>query len=289
MTCKRYMHNTVFLNGEWLAAEAAKVSVYDRGFLFADGIYEVVPVYQRRPFLINAHLARMQRSLAALNISAPAADYWQTVINELLARNDLADALVYIQITRGAEKNRSHLPSGSMQATLFASLSPLKVHWHQPQPTAVTLLDDIRWLRCEIKSISLLGNIMLKQQAHQAGFSEPLLQRDGYITEGASCNFFGVRDGVIYTAPKSHLILSGITREHVIHLARELNLELREEAFAVADLAQLDELFLTSSSREVQPIDRIDAMIVGNGQCGPITAQLVAAYHASKRKLCEIS
>ncbi|CAI8153832.1 D-amino acid aminotransferase [Pseudidiomarina mangrovi] len=283
------MHSTVFLNGEWLAAAAAKVSVYDRGFLFADGIYEVVPVYQRRPFLMADHLARMERSLAALNITAPGADYWQAVITELLARNQLDDALVYIQITRGAEANRSHIPTSAMSATLFASLSPLNVHWHQPAPLAVTLLDDIRWLRCDIKSISLLGNIMLKQQAHNSGFAEPLLQRDGYITEGASCNFFAVRDGVVYTAPKSHLILPGITRDHTLELARELGLEVREEAFAVADLAQLDELFLTSSSREVQPIDRIDAMIIGNGECGPVTAQLVAAYHASKRKLCEIS
>lgn len=282
------MHNTVFLNGEWLAAETAKVSVYDRGFLFADGIYEVVPVYQRRPFLMADHLARMQRSLAALNISAPDSDYWQAVITELLARNDLADALVYIQITRGAEANRSHIPSTAMQPTLFASLSPLTANWQQPQPTAVTLLDDIRWLRCDIKSISLLGNIMLKQQAQQAGYSEPLLQRNGYITEGASCNFFAVRNGVIYTAPKNQLILPGITRDHVIELAAELGIEVREQAFAVTDLEHLDELFLTSSSREVQPINRIDAMIVGNGECGPITAKLVAAYHASKRKLCEI-
>lgn len=283
------MHNTVFLNGDWLAADRAKVSVFDRGFLFADGIYEVVPVYQRRPFLIADHLARMQRSLAALNISAPDTDYWHAVITELLARNSLDDALVYIQVTRGAEANRSHIPTATMQPTLFASLSPMAVHWHQPKPLPVTLLDDIRWLRCDIKSISLLGNIMLKQQAHQAGFAEPLLQRDGYITEGASCNFFAVRDGIIYTAPKDHLILPGITRDHTIALAQELGFEVREQAFSVADLAQLDELFLTSSSREVQPINRIDAMIIGNGECGPITAQLVTAYHASKRKLCEIS
>jgi D-alanine transaminase len=282
------MQCTVFLNGEWLAAETAKVSVYDRGFLFADGIYEVVPVYQGRPFLMAEHLARMQRSLAALNITAPSSDFWQHVIIELLARNDLDDALVYIQITRGAEANRSHLPGAHMQATLFASLSPFNAHWHQPPPLPVTLLDDIRWLRCDIKSISLLGNIMLKQQAHQAGYSEPLLQRDGYITEGASCNFFAVRNGVIYTAPKDHLILPGVTRDHVIKLAQQLSIEVREQAFAVADLAHLDELFLTSCSREVQPIDRIDAIIIGSGQCGPITAQLVTAYHASKRTLCEI-
>lgn len=283
------MPMTVFLNGQWIAAEQAKVSVFDRGFLFADGIYEVVPVYQQRPFLLAEHLARLQRSLSALQINAPDNSFWQAVISELLERNGMADALVYIQVTRGAEANRSHLAGADLQPTLFASISPLLVHWHQPKPVAVTLFDDIRWLRCDIKSTSLLANIMLKQQAHQAGYSEPLLQRDGWITEGASCNFFGVRNGIMYTAPKDHLILPGISRDHVIALAQQLGLEVREQAFAVTDLAELDELFLTSSSREVQPVGRIDDMIIADGQCGPITAQLVTAYHASKRTLCEIS
>lgn len=277
------MAATIYLNGAWLAPADAKVSVFDRGFLFADGVYEVVPVYQRQPFCLAEHLARLQRSLAALSIEGPSLGTWQDLIAELIARHDQQDALVYIQVTRGAEAQRSHLPQGPMQPTVMLSLSPLQVHWHQPEPVAVTLLEDLRWLRCDIKSISLLGNIMLKQQAAALGYSEPLLARDGMITEGASCNFFGVLDGILYTAPKNHLILPGITRDHVIRLAEDLGIEVREQAFSVAALPRLSELFLTSSSREVQPVRRIDDIIIGDGACGPLTARLVEAYHASKR------
>lgn len=279
------MPESVYLNGEWLAPEAAKVSVFDRGFLFADGIYEVVPVYQARPFLLQHHLARLERSLAALAIPDPGHAFWLELIDGLLARNQSQDTLVYIQVTRGAEEKRSHLPQGPLQPTIFASVSAMPVHWDTPAPASVTLLEDIRWLRCDIKSISLLGNIMLKQQAQARGALEPLLHRDGLITEGASSNYFGVKNGILYTAPTDHLILPGITRMWVIELARNLGIPVEEKAFAVADLAQLDELFLTSSSREVQPIGQIDDIIIGQGSCGKITEQLVQAFHASKREL----
>lgn len=279
------MPESVYLNGEWLAPAAAKVSVFDRGFLFADGIYEVVPVYQGRPFLLTHHLDRLERSLAALNIANAGRDFWLKLIEDLLERNESSDALVYIQVTRGAEAKRSHLPQGALQPTIFASVSAMPVHWDTPTPERVTLLEDIRWLRCDIKSISLLGNIMLKQQAQACGALEPILHRDGLITEGASSNYFAVKDGILYTAPTDHLILPGITRMWVLKLANDLGLTVKEEAFQVADLAQLDELFLTSSSREVQPIGQIDDIIIGQGNCGEITERLVQAFHASKRQL----
>ncbi|RUO47784.1 D-amino acid aminotransferase [Pseudidiomarina aquimaris] len=279
------MPESVYLNGEWLAPEAAKVSVFDRGFLFADGIYEVVPVYHGHPFLLEDHLARLERSLAALEIANPGQAFWLDLIQQLLTRNHSQDALVYIQVTRGAEAKRSHLPQGPLQPTIFASVSAMPVHWDVPTPVKVTLLDDIRWLRCDIKSISLLGNIMLKQQAQACGALEPLLHRNGLVTEGASSNYFAVKDGAIYTAPTDHLILPGITRMWVLKLAKELAIPVHEQAFSVADLAQLDELFLTSSSREVQPIGQIDDIIIGQGGCGEITERLVHAFHASKRQL----
>ncbi|RUO56036.1 aminotransferase class IV [Pseudidiomarina homiensis] len=279
------MPESVYLNGEWLAPEAAKVSVFDRGFLFADGIYEVVPVYQGQPFLLEHHLARLERSLAALAIESAGQQFWLELIDDLLARNQSDNALVYIQVTRGAEAKRSHLPQGPLAPTIFASVSAMPVHWDVPAPAQATLLEDIRWLRCDIKSISLLGNIMLKQQAQACGALEPILHRDGLITEGASSNYFAVKNGELYTAPTDHLILPGITRMWVIELARELGIPVHEQAFAVTDLAQLDELFLTSSSREVQPIGQIDDIIIGQGGCGKVTEQLVHAFHASKRQL----
>lgn len=280
------MSSTVYLNGDWVAAEHAKVSVFDRGFLFADGIYEVVPVYQGKPFLLERHLARLYRSLREIAISVADDTYWHELVSDLIKRNDYTNAngLIYIQVTRGAEASRTHLPGPDLKPTVFATINPLALHWDQPAPARVTLLEDIRWLRCDIKSISLLGNILLKQQAAAVGAVEPLLHRDGLITEGAASNFFAVQNGELYTAPKDHLILPGISRDWVVELAGELGLTVHEKPFKVADLAQLDELFLTSSSREVQPVGQIDDIIIADGQCGPVTATLIEAFHASKRR-----
>ncbi|MGQ4276240.1 aminotransferase class IV [Pseudidiomarina sp. E22-M8] len=277
------MSDLVYLNGEWLAPEQAKVSVFDRGFLFADGIYEVMPIYQGRPFLATQHLARLHRSLAAIAIPDQPDEFWQSLVAELIERNGLQNGLIYFQVTRGAETKRSHLPQGPITPTIFASISPLELHWDIPKPAKAVLCEDIRWLRCDIKSISLLGNIVLKQYAQQHHAIEPMLHRDGVVTEGASSNYFAVKDGVLYTAPTNHLILPGITRMWVLQLAHQLKLTVREEPFHISELAQLDELFLTSSSREVQPIGQIDDIIIGNGRCGPLTQQLIEAFHASKR------
>ncbi|MDX1705072.1 D-amino acid aminotransferase [Pseudidiomarina sp.] len=281
------MSSTVYLNGDWIAPEHAKVSVFDRGFLFADGIYEVVPVYSGKPFLLELHLARLYRSLREITITVADDAFWHELVRDLIERNNYGDAngLIYIQVTRGAEASRAHLPGNSLTPTVFATISPLAIHWDQPAPARVTLLEDIRWLRCDIKSISLLGNILLKQQAASVGAVEPILHRDGLITEGASSNFFAVHNGELFTAPKNHLILPGISRDWVIELAHEAGIRVHEEPFKVADLPQLDELFLTSSSREVQPIGQIDDIIIADGQCGPVTAILIEAFHASKRRL----
>ncbi|MFC0444482.1 aminotransferase class IV [Pseudidiomarina halophila] len=277
------MSGLVYLNGEWLVPEQAKVSVFDRGFLFADGIYEVIPVYHGRPFLAQYHLDRLHRSLAAIAIPDQPDAFWQSLVVELIDRNEMQNGLIYFQVTRGAESKRSHLPQGPVTPTIFASISPLELHWDTPEPAKVVLCEDIRWLRCDIKSISLLGNIMLKQYAQQQAAIEPMLHRDGSVTEGASSNYFAVKDGVIFTAPRDNLILPGITRMWVLELAQQLKLPVREEAFHISELAQLDELFLTSSSREVQPIGQIDDIIIGNGRCGPLTQKLIEAFHESKR------
>ncbi|MBY6063435.1 aminotransferase class IV [Pseudidiomarina sediminum] len=279
------MSGLVYLNGDWIAPEAAKVSVFDRGFLFAEGIYEVVPVYHRRPFLAEHHLARLTRSLEAIGIEAPGQAFWLALVDDLIANNpSIESGLVYFQVTRGAESKRNHLPQGPMTPTIFATFTPMQLHWDTPAPAKVTLCDDIRWLRCDIKSVSLLGNQLLKQEAQRRGAIEPLLHRDGRITEGASSNYFAVKQGELYTAPADHLILAGITRMWVIELAQRLGLQVNEQPFHVAELGELDELFLTSSSREVQPIGQIDDIIVADGRCGKVTQQLIDAFHASKRE-----
>lgn len=281
------MSDIVYLNGDWVTGNNAKVSVFDRGFLFADGVYEVIPVYQRRPFLPELHIQRLQRSADAIGIAPITTEFWHQLVLDLINRNNLDDGLVYIQLTFGADSQRSHLPTQPLTPTIYASLSPLSVHWNTPKPVKIAVLEDIRWHRCDIKSISLLGNIMLKREAAKRGAIEPLLHRDGRITEGASCNYFMVKQGRLYTPPADHLILAGITRTWVIQLAQQLAIEVHEEALNVNELQHVDEVFLTSSSREVQPVGQIDDIIVGNGQCGTITAQIAEAFHASKRHLIQ--
>lgn len=190
------MGETVYLNGDWLPAEAAKVSVFDRGFLFADGVYEVVTVYAGQLFLLDRHLARLNRSLAALNIANRSNAEWQQLFEQAIAKNSIADGFIYLQVTRGADTKRSHMPATTLTPTVFISATHIQLPTELPQPVRVCVMDDIRWLRCDIKSISLLGNILLKQQAVAMGGMEPLLHRNGRVTEGASCNYFIVKDGL---------------------------------------------------------------------------------------------
>ncbi|MCC5855898.1 MAG: D-amino acid aminotransferase [Idiomarina sp.] len=273
----------VFLNGHWLRPEEAAVSVFDRGFLFADGMYEVMPFYRGHVLLFAKHYARLERSLKALEIPNPySEDEWLSICQTLAEQVPDANAIIYIQITRGAEYPRQHLPSPDLEPTVMATAT----HWTPPATTALPvrteLLEDIRWLRCDIKSISLLGNIMLKREASRLGGFEPVLHRAGRVTEGASCNYFIVKDEVVYTPPADELILGGVTRDWVIQVAKEAGLEVREEAFSVAELMSADECFLTSSTREVQPVGQIGDNQIGNGQIGPVTERIATAFRASR-------
>lgn len=275
------MSETLYLNGEWLAPNEAKVSVFDRGFLFADGIYEVVSVYQGQLFLLDRHLARLQRSLAALQIANKSDQEWQALFQDVVRRNQIENGLVYLQVTRGADEKRAHLPTKTLTPTVLITVTALDLPTGVPNPVRVCAMEDIRWQRCDIKSISLLGNIMLKQQATALGCLEPLLHRDGRVTEGASCNYFMVKDKVLYTPPKDHLILPGISRDWVVELARKQSIEVREEAFSLTDVYQADELFLTSSSREVQAVGWVGEHAIQDAQVGPMTLQLLELFRAT--------
>lgn len=275
------MGETVYLNGDWLPAEAAKVSVFDRGFLFADGIYEVVTVYAGQLFLLDRHLERLNRSLTALNIANRSNAEWQQLFEQAIAKNAIADGFIYLQVTRGADTKRSHMPATTLTPTVFISATHIQLPTELPQPVRVCVMDDIRWLRCDIKSISLLGNILLKQQAVAMGGMEPLLHRNGRVTEGASCNYFIVKDGSLITPPKDELILPGITRDWLVELARDNGFVVREEAFDLDTLYAADECFLTSSSREIQPVGWLDDRSVADGNTGTITKQLAALFRAN--------
>lgn len=270
---------TVYINGDWLPPEAAQVSAFDRGFLFADGVYEVIPVYNSQPFRLAEHLQRLENSLAALGIANPHTESaWDTLIRQLIAHNQPAphsdgnNLSIYLQLTRGSSGARDHsLPRGT-PPTVFACTSPLKATPAEVLSSGVSAitLDDIRWQRCDIKSTSLLANILLKQQADAAGVNEAILLRDGQLTEGSTSNVFIVSKGHIYTPPKSTAILPGVTRDLIIELAEAKKLPLREQSISVATLRAADELWISSSTRELYPVCTLDSAPIGEGVPGPL-------------------
>lgn len=273
----------IYLNGDYVPHEQAKISVFDRGFLFADGIYEVVPIYNRQPFMFDGHMQRLQNSLHEVGITPPlSSNEWQNILTHLLAEEALDHAILYLQITRGSEFPRNHSPSPDIQPTVMAYLVPFTPPAGEPTPVRVELLEDIRWLRCDIKSISLLGNILLKLQSTAGGAQEPILHRAGRITEGASCNYFIVKDGELITPPADSLILAGLTRQHVLKLAADAHIKVREAAFSTAELYAADECFMTSATREIIPVGQVGQEAIGNGQCGPVTRTLIERFRASR-------
>lgn len=273
---------TRYLNGRFTADDDSRVSSDDRGFLFGDGAYEVVPCYAGKPFGMGAHIERFRRSLGELRIEPPDLESVPTIALELLRRNDLegSDALLYVQCTRGAACPRTHtFPSPSVEPTLYASVSRFD------RPTglcengaSVALLQDLRWLRCDIKSLNLLANVLARQQAKETGAAEAVLVRDGYVTEGSHSNVFAVFDGTLRTHPRSNLILSGITRATVIELAGGVDLPVLEKAIPLEDLLSADELFLAGTTVEVMPVVRVDSSAIGDGSPGKLTRKLQQAY-----------
>jgi len=275
---------TVYLNGRWLPMEEAMVPVLDRGFIFGDGVYEVIPVYSRRPFRLREHLRRLQYSLTAIKLANPHGEAeWTALIEALIARNEGEDQYLYLQVTRGPAK-RDHAFPPVVRPTVFMMSTPLL----PPDPvlkqegvTAITAIDN-RWLRCDIKSISLLPNVLLRQLAVEAGAMEAVLLRDGFLTEGAASNIFVVKEGALHAPPKDNLMLAGITYDVVVELAQADGIPVHIRRIAEAELRNADELWLTSSTREVLPITRLDGKVVGNGRPGPLFARMDALYQAFK-------
>ncbi len=279
----------VYLNGAYLAPEAAQISGFDRGFIFGDGIYEYVPVFGRRLFRLPHHLERLDASLRAVYIPNPlSAAQWREVFERLIAGNDADDQSVYIHITRGAAP-RDHAFPENATPTVFAYAQPLKYSSAEQLANGVAAItaEDIRWSRCDIKAIALLANALLRQQAIVAGAIETVLIRDGFMTEGAACNIFIVKNGCAITPPKGRFILPGITRDLVLELMRAKGIPCEERAVTEAELRAADEIWLTSSSREILPITRLDGKPVSTGKPGPLHARVFDIYREYKRAFCE--
>jgi D-alanine transaminase len=276
---------TIFLNGRFMPIEEARVPVLDRGFIFGDGVYELVPVYSRVPFRLNEHLARLERSLAETRIRNPyPRGEWSEIIGQLVAKQPWDDQGVYFQVTRGVAK-RDHAFPKDAEPTVFIMASPL-VNPPREQvesgAEAVSAADN-RWLRCDIKSISLIGNVLLRQLSAEAGAAETILFRDGKLTEASASNVFIVARGVIQGPPKSNLILPGITYDVVTELARGAGLPLEIREVSEAEVRAADEIWVTSSSKEVLAIVRLDGRPVGEGRPGPLFRRMYRLYQDFKR------
>ncbi len=278
----------VYLNGDFLPLEQARVPVLDRGFLFGDGVYEVIPAYGGRPFRLTEHLRRLNHSLGAVRMEAPLEnDQWRQIIQRLLDQRMGEDQQIYLQVTRGAYDKRLHAIPEEVHPTVFVMATPLTPR--DPalveQGIAVVTVEDIRWQRCDIKAITLLANILAQQSARDAGAHEAILVRDGLATEGSASNFFLVKKSVILTPPKSNHLLPGITRDLVLELAEKADLPWREREIPVAELREADEVWVTSSTKEVMPVSRLDGQAVANGKPGPMWKKMDALYAEYKAQL----
>ena len=275
----------IYLNGEWKPIEQAMIPVLDRGFIFGDGVYEVIPSYSGHPFRLREHLVRLQSSLDAVRIVNPYShDRWDQLVREIVAKNPWEDQGVYLQVTRGVAPRDHAFPKG-VTPTVFMMSNALATPAQSQRElgvAAVTVADN-RWARCDIKSVSLLANCLLRQAAVDEGAVESVLLRDGMLTEGSASNIFVVKNGVIITPPKTNLILPGITYDVVVELARANGLPLEIRQVSEAEVRAADELWLTSSAKEVLPISTLDAKPVGTGKPGPLAARMNQLYQEFKR------
>ncbi|MBA1148463.1 D-amino acid aminotransferase [Ectothiorhodospiraceae bacterium WFHF3C12] len=275
-----------FINGAYRPLAEARISPLDRGFLFGDGVYEVIPVYSGRPFRLQAHLSRLRRSLDEARLPSPYSDAeWASLLTRIIDSHGGGDQSLYLQVTRGAPDLRDHAFPDGERPTVFVMSSPLRAP--EARGRSVILVDDIRWRRCDIKTVSLLPNVLLRQQAIEAGADEAVLIRDGFITEGAASNLFVVEGGALVTPPKSPLLLPGITRDLVVELAEANGLECRQENISLARFRSADEVWLSSSTKEVIPVTSVDGQPVGDGRPGPVWWRMRELYDAFKADLAD--
>lgn len=267
---------TCYLNGDFLPLIEARISPLDRAFLFADGVYEVVPVHRGRPFLLREHLDRLERSLAAIRLEPPLDQAgWARIVTELVSRTAAAEVLVYMQVSRGAEHGRNHLFPSAASPTTFAFASPYPVPHARilEYGLAAATLPDIRWQRCDIKATALLANVLLRQQAADSGFDEALLVSDGLLREGSSSTVLALIDGQIRTPPNDHHILPGTSRDALLELATGW-LPVAIGPVTVEELHRADEVWIASAGRGLLPVTRIDDQPVGPGRPGPCWREL---------------
>jgi D-alanine transaminase len=273
-----------YLNGEWLPVEDAKVSVLDRGFLFGDGVYEVIPVYSGNLFCLERHVARLQNSLAEIHLGDAVADVdWTQLLVEAVERSGDTLASLYIQVTRGADSLRSFVYPEIPTPTIFIMVNPApNLARTEIVPIKLVSLEDFRWDQGHIKTISLIAAGMLKNRAMAAGANDAVLVKNGEVTEATSANLFAVIGGVLVTPPKSTKLLHGITRDVVVELAQANDVPVEERKLTPAELKTADELFITSSTMEAWPVSHLDGQVIGNGEPGLVWQKVNGLFQANK-------
>ena len=276
-----------YLNGEYAPLDQARISPLDRGFLFADSVYEVLPVYDGRPYRFTEHFDRLARSLNEIRMSAPLTHgEWAKLLQELIVRNQSKQCYIYVQVTRGMELGRNHAFPTAARPTVFALCSPLPelTDALRTDGASAITIEDFRWGRCDIKSTMLLANVLMKQVAIDSGALEAIIVSKGEVLEGSSTSVFAVKNGALVTPPNSNRILPGTTRDAVLDLARE-RLAAQIRPLSVAELLHADEVWIAAATRAVLPVTRIDGAAIGSGKPGPVWKQMNQWFDADRRRL----
>lgn len=277
-------NDIVFLNGEYLPLANAKISVMDRGFLFGDGVYEVIPAYAGRLFRLENHLERLDNSLNSIRLKNPFNHgQWRALLMPLLKASD--DQSVYLQVTRGAASKRDHAFPNDVAPTVFAMVSGINPYADHENGVKAISMEDSRWKLCDTKAITLLANVLLRQAAVDNGCAEAILFKGGYLTEGAASNVFVVIDDVLLTPPKSPAILPGITRDVILEIAHKNNIPCREQSISKDSIKHATELWITSSTREIIPVVELDDSLIGNGKPGEVWKTFFKLFQAYKQSL----
>jgi D-alanine transaminase len=277
-----------YLDGEWPLLREARISPLDRGFLFGDGVYEVIPVFAGRPFCFTEHFDRLAHSLAAIRLRDPhSRDHWRAILRELMQRNGGGDMYLYVQVSRGAEYGRNHAPFPDVPPTVFCFCAPLPVLSErlQREGLACVTAEDIRWARCDIKSTALLGNVLLRQLSCDEGAQETILLREGRLMEASASTVHLVKNGAMITPPNSHAILPGTTRQVIEQLADRLHIARETREVTETELRTADEIWLAAATRCVSAVTRLDGKPVGSGTPGPLWQLLAAGFEQLKNEL----
>ncbi len=276
----------VFLNGEFIKKNQAHISVMDRGFLFGDGVYEVIPIYNGKIFRLDEHLLRLQTSLDSIKIKNPySPKKWSSILNKLLKFYNNQEQSIYLQISRGISNKRQHSFS-NLTPTVYIESNILLTKTKETLRTGFSAITqpDIRWSRCDIKSTSLLANVMYSQQAKEKNVEEIILYQNTQVTEGATSNVFMIKNNTLYTHPTNVHILSGITRDLVLESAKAYHISIQETSFSINELNTADELWISSSTREIMPITKVDNKLINNGHIGNVWSRVYDYYQSLKNE-----